>query len=104
MLTDAAEPIRSEHGLKMLQEARKRYQSRLKKIQQYGDGLAGDVKGALVRVRFFLHKDRSRILQHLTMKYYDKQDYENWLKVDSERLEKEMSEEKAKGRIEKASD
>jgi len=30
------------------------HQSRLKKIQQYGDGLAKDVKGAFLRVRFFL--------------------------------------------------
>ena len=62
------------------------------------------MKGALVRMRFFLRNDRSRILQHLTMKYYDKQHYENWLKVDMEALEKEMSEEKTKGRIEEASD
>lgn len=104
LVTDAAEPLPPLHGVRMLQDARNRYQNRLKEIQQYGDGLAKDVKGALVRVRFFIHNDRSKILQHLTTKYYDEQDYKKWLKIDMERLEKEMSEEKAKGRIEEASD
>jgi len=104
LLTDTAESPLPLYRERILLEARKQYQSRLKKIQEYGDGLAKDVKGALVRVRFFIHNDRSKILQHLTTKYYDEQDYKKWLKIDMERLEKEMSEEKAKGKIEEASD
>lgn len=75
----------------MLEEAKKNFKSGLGRIQQYGDGLTNEIKDALARVRFFLKNDRSRILQHITTKYYDKQEYENSVKIERKELEKEIS-------------
>lgn len=75
----------------MLEEAKKNFKSDLGTVQQYGDGLTDKVQNALARVRFFLKNDKSRILQHITTKYYDKQEYENSVKIERKELEKEIS-------------
>lgn len=67
------------------------YKNNLKNIWEFGEKLSECIKKCMVEIRFFAKNDQPLLSKRWMLPYYDKKDYDKWLKDDLNRLENEMS-------------
>ena len=70
----------------------KEHQKNLATIWEFGEKLDECIKKCVVEIRFFVKNDQPLLSKRWMLPYYDKKDFDNWLKDDKVRVEKEMME------------
>ena len=75
---------------RFLNKVKKEFREQISRIEPFGDKLADDIMDALVHVRFFLKKDKSRLTAAILQKSYTKDELDEWRKEDKERLRTEI--------------
>lgn len=80
-----------EEGRRVISSFYDYYKEELKKIYDFGQQLDEEIKGCLVKLRFFVRVDRLLFSSKLLLSYYSKNDYKKWLVEDNERIKKELS-------------
>ncbi len=79
-----------EDKQRFLNKIKKEFRKQISRIEPFGDKLADDIMDALVDVRFFLKKDKSRLTAAVLQKHYTKDELDEWRKEDKERLRTEI--------------
>lgn len=74
----------------MIRAYYEQYQKNLKNIGEFGRKLSEHIKKCIVGIRFFAQNDQLLLSNRWMLPYYDKEDYDKWLKDNLVKLEKEM--------------
>ncbi len=80
-----------EEKQRFLNKTKKEFRKQISRIEPFGDKLADDIMDALVDVRFFLRKDKSRLTAAILQKCYTKDELDEWRNEDKERLRTEIA-------------